>query len=216
MACIGGGAVRDAFPQSSRAVRQSFALQLEHPNLRRNLVMKRVLICAGLLIAATGVFGQGNPASPPEKVSADIGGKGVTIVYSAPSVKGRQGHIFTKDGLISKNPHYPIWRAGANGATTLTTEGDLQIGNLTVPKGSYTLFVDISDPDNWVLIVNKKTGEWGLAYDASADLGKTKMQMANPGMVEQLKYTIADLGGGKGLITLAWENHSASVPVSVH
>ena len=43
-----------------------------------------------------------------------------------------------------------------------------------------------------------------------------KMQMANPGMVEQLKYTIADLGGGKGMITLAWENHSASVPVSVH
>ena len=85
-----------------------------------------------------------------------------------------------------------------------------------MPKGSYTLFVDISDPDNWVLIVNKKTGEWGLAYDAGSDLGKVKMQMANPGMVEQLKYTIADLGGGKGMITLAWENHSASVPVSVH
>ena len=57
--------------------------------------MKRVLICAGLLFAAIGVFAQGNPASPPEKVSADIGGKGMTIVYSAPSVKGRQGHIFT-------------------------------------------------------------------------------------------------------------------------
>jgi hypothetical protein len=178
--------------------------------------MKRVLVCAGLFFAAIAVFAQGNPASPPEKVSAEIGGKAVTIVYSAPSVKGRQGHIFTKDGLISKNPHYPIWRAGANGATTLTTEGDLQVGDLTVPKGSYTLFVDISDPDNWVLIVNKKTGEWGLAYDGSADLGKVKMQMANPGMVEQLKYTIADLGGGKGMITLAWENHSASVPVSVH
>jgi hypothetical protein len=178
--------------------------------------MKRVLVCAGLFLAATAVFAQGNPASPPEKVSAEIGGKGVTIVYSAPAVKGRQGHIFTKDGLISHNPNYPVWRAGANGATTLTTEGDLQIGSVTVPKGNYSLFVDIADPDNWVLIINKKTGESGLDYDKSADLGKTKMQMANPGMVEQLKYTIADLGGGKGMITLAWENHSASVPVSVH
>jgi len=80
-----------------------------------------------------------------------------------------------------------------------------------------TLFVDISDPDQWVLIVNKKTGEWGLAYDPSADLGKVKMQMSKPpAMVEELKYTINDLGGGKGTITLAWENHSASVPVSVH
>ena len=178
--------------------------------------MNRLLICTGLLAAATSLFGQGNPASPPEKVSQQIGGKTITIEYSSPAVKGRQGHIFTKDGLISHNPHYPVWRAGANGATTLTTDGDISIGDLAIPKGKYTLFVDISDPDNWTLIVNKKTGEWGLAYDAKEDLGKVKMQMANPGLVENLKYTIADLGGGKGMITLAWENHSASVPVSAH
>lgn len=179
--------------------------------------MKRFLICMSLLTAATTVFAQGNPASSPEKASATIGGRAITITYSSPAVRGRQGHIFTKDGLISHNPHYPVWRAGANAATTLETDGELQIGDLSVPKGKYTLFVDISDPDQWVLIVNKKTGEWGLAYDASQDLGKVKMQMASPpSMVENLKFTIDDLGSGKGKITLAWENHAASVPVSAH
>src|SRR4051794_2137806 len=178
--------------------------------------MKRVLICMGLLAMATAVFAQGNPASPPEKAAASIGGKNISISYSSPRVKGREGKIFTKDGLISHNPHYPVWRAGANGATTLEADGDLQIGNLAVPQGKYTLFVDISDPDQWVLIVNKKTGEWGLAYDPSGDVGKVKMQMSKPpSLVENLTYTIDDLGGGKGKITLAWENHSASVPVSV-
>ncbi len=177
--------------------------------------MKPLLICMGLLAAATTLLAQGNPASPPEKVTAQIGGKTITITYSSPRVKGREGHIFTKDGLISHNPHYPIWRAGANGATTLEADGDIQIGNLAVPKGTYTLFVDISDPDQWVLIVNKKTGEWGLAYDPSADLGKVKMQMSKPpAMVENLTYTIDAAGGNKGKITLSWENHSASVPVS--
>ena len=177
--------------------------------------MKRLLVCAGLFAAATALLGQGNPASPPEKVSQEVGGKAVTIEYSSPAVRGRQGHIFSKDGLISHNPHYPVWRAGANGATTLYADGDLKIGDVAVPKGKYTLFVDIADPDNWVLIINKKTGEWGLAYDAGSDLGKVKMQMsAPPSLVENLKYTINDLGGGKGTITLAWENHSASVPVS--
>lgn len=176
---------------------------------------RRFLICAGLLAAATTLLAQGTPASPPEKASATIGGKSVSISYSSPRVKGREGHIFTKDGLISKNPHYPIWRAGANAATTLETDGDLQIGNLAVPKGKYTLFVDISDPDQWVLIVNKKTGEWGLAYDSTQDLGKVKMDMTKPpSLVENLKYTIDSLGGSKGKITLAWENHVASVPVS--
>ncbi len=172
--------------------------------------MKPLLICTGLLAAATTLFAQGNPASPPEKATGQIGGKNVTITYSSPRVKGREGKIFTKDGLISHNPHYPVWRAGANGATTLDTDGDLQIGNLAVPKGKYTLFVDISDPDQWVLIVNKKTGEWGLAYDAGADLGKVKMQMSKPpSMVEDLSWTI-----DSGKITLSWENHVASVPVS--
>lgn len=180
--------------------------------------MKRLLMCAaGLLAMTTSVFAQRAPASPPQTVAAKIGSTAITIAYSSPGVKGRQGHIFTKDGLISKDPHYPVWRAGANAATTLATDGDLQIGNLTVPKGKYTLFVDISDPDQWVLIVNKQTGEWGLKYDAGQDLGKVKMQMSKPpSMVENLKYTIDDLGGGKGKLTLAWENHVASVPVSVH
>ena len=125
-------------------------------------------------------------------------------------MKGREGHIFTKDGLIkTHNPHYPVWRGGANSATTLTTDADLTIGDLSVPAGTYTLFVDISDPDNWTLIVSKKTGEWGLAYDPSQDLGRVKMTMSKPpALVEDLKYTV---GGGK--ITLAWENYVASVPI---
>ena len=120
--------------------------------------MKPFIVCAGLLFAATTLFAQqGPPKSPPAKATATIGGHEITVTYSSPGVKGREGKIFTKDGLISHNPHYPIWRAGANSATTLHTDADLMIGDLSVPKGDYTLFVDISDPDKWTLIVNKKT-----------------------------------------------------------
>ena len=98
--------------------------------------MKRVLICMGLLAMATTLFAQGNQASPPDNASATIGGKNISISYSSPRVKGREGHIFTKDGLISHNPNYPVWRAGANAATTLETDGDLQIGNLRSPRAS--------------------------------------------------------------------------------
>lgn len=180
--------------------------------------MKQLIVCAGLLFAATTILAQQKPpASPPAKASATIGGDEITVSYSSPGVKGREGKIFTKDGLISHNPHYPVWRAGANAATTLETSGDIMIGNLHVPKGTYTLFVDIANADQWTLIVNKKTGEWGLAYDASQDLGKVPMHMSKPpAMVENLKYTLTDQGGGKGTVTLAWENHEATVPITVH
>jgi len=183
--------------------------------------MKHLLLCAGVLVAATIALSaqQNPPASPPETATATIAGKAITINYNSPRVKGREGHVFTSDGLI-KTAHgsqYPIWRGGANAATTLHTDSDLKIGDLLVPKGTYTLFFDISDPDQWNLIVNKKIGEWGLAYDGTQDLGKVKMKMSKPeAMVEELKYTITDLGGTTGKITLEWENHSASVLVAVH
>lgn len=180
--------------------------------------MKHLVVCAGFLLAATAMLAQQKPpASPPAKASASIGGHEITISYSSPGVKSREGRIFTKDGLISHDPHYPVWRAGANSATALHIDGDIMIGDLNVPKGDYTLFVDISDPDQWTLIVNKKTGEWGLAYDGSQDLGKVKMSMSKPSaMVENLIYTLTNNGGGKGTLTLAWEDHSASVPITAH
>jgi hypothetical protein len=179
--------------------------------------MKRLSVCTGLLIVAAALSAQqGPPKSPPATESATIAGKSITITYSSPRVNGRAGRIFTKDGLIGHDPQYPVWRAGANAATTLLTDADLDIGGLAVPKGTYTLFVDIGDPANWTLIVNKKTGEWGLAYDGTQDLGKVKFPTTTtPALVENLKYTIADLGGGKGTITLAWENKSATVAFKV-
>jgi hypothetical protein len=158
----------------------------------------------------------GAAQSPAAKASVTIGGKTISIDYSSPRVRGREGKIFTKDGLISKNPHYPVWRAGANAATTLKTDASLMIGNLMVPAGTYTLFVDISDPAKWVLIVSKATGEWGLDYDSAKDLGRVPMQMSKPpAMVENLEYKLTDNGGNKGTLTLTWEDVAASVQFTV-
>ena len=181
--------------------------------------MKHLLICTGMLVAATLTLSaqQAPPKSPPATASATIDGKTITIAYSSPSVKGREGHIFGKDGLVGHDKTYPVWRAGANSATKLHTDADLTIGDLAVPKGDYTLYVDLSDPNNWELIVNKQTGQWGTVYDKAQDLGRAKMTMSKPmAMVESLKYTITDLGGTTGKLTLEWEDHSASVMIAVH
>jgi hypothetical protein len=178
--------------------------------------MKRLLLCSGVLLAAACCLPaqQKPPVSPAETATATIAGKTVTITYNSPRVNGREGKVYTADGLI-KTAHgsqYPIWRGGANAATTLHTDANLMLGDLMVPAGTYTLFIDISNPDAWTLIVSKKTGEWGLAYDATQDLGRVKMHMSKPpAMVEDLKYTI-----DANKITLAWENRVASVPLMVH
>ncbi|MDP9171147.1 MAG: DUF2911 domain-containing protein [Acidobacteriota bacterium] len=168
-------------------------------------------VAAGIVLVAAGMASAQSPAAT---ASATIGGKNITIKYAAPSVRGRK--IFGDGGLISHDVNYPVWRAGANSATAFHTDADLTIGTLVVPKGDYTLYVLVKDPDAWELIVNKATGQWGLTYDASTDLGRVKMTMKKPAApVETLKYTISDLGGNKGTLQLEWENHVASVPLTL-
>jgi hypothetical protein len=178
--------------------------------------MKTYLFAFAMVALAGLAIGQKKaPASPDMTATASIGGKAITIKYAAPSVKGRQ--IFGDGGLISHDPNYPVWRAGANSATALHTEGNLDISGLKVPAGDYTLFANVADPDHWKLIVSKDLGEWGLSYDSSKHLGSAPMKMSKPGSsTEVLKYDIASAGGNKGKLTLSWENHIASVDFTVN
>lgn len=151
------------------------------------------------------------PASPPREARIEVAGKVISIQYSAPSVRGRT-NLFGPGGLISHDANYPVWRAGANSATSLHTGADLTLGSLQVPKGDYTLYVSLADPEHWVLIVNKETGQWGLTYKKSSDLGRVPMQMSTPAQpVEQLRY-----GLSPHALTLEWDGHRATVPLAVH
>ena len=152
--------------------------------------------------------------SPPAQTSVTVGGKQLTIRYSAPSVRGRK--IFGAGGLLSNDPTYPVWRVGANSATALHADADLTLGPLSVPKGDYTLYALVSDPDNWQLIVSKETGQWGLTYNPKLDLGRVNMTMAKPpALIETLRITLSAAGANMAKLEIGWENHVASVPVAV-
>ena len=175
--------------------------------------MRQFLMSAAALLAAAGIV---SAQSPAETESKTIGGKKITIDYSSPRVNGREGKLFGKDGRIAKDPNYPVWRAGANSSTKFHTDADLDVGGLSVPKGDYALYVDLADPDHWKLIVNKQTGQWGLTYHKAEDLGRVAMTMSKPpSTIENLKYEIVEKGGNKAALILEWEDHIASVPITV-
>src|SRR5580693_4349838 len=72
------------------------------------------------------------PSPPAQAQFSFADGKTVTVDYSSPRAKGRK--IF--GGLV---PYGQVWRAGANEATTLTTNTAVTVGGKTVPAGTYTL-----------------------------------------------------------------------------
>lgn len=166
--------------------------------------MRNALILSLCFIAAAA-FAQEpkKPLSPPAKAEATLNGKKITIDYSAPSKRNR----VIMGGLV---PYGKVWRTGANAATTLTTETDLMIGSLHVPKGTYTLYT-IPEAKQWTLIVNKQTGQWGTEYNQAQDLGRVKLN------VVPVKDTVETfvIGIDKTL-SFTWENTKAWVPVVAH
>ena len=170
-----------------------------------------------LLVIAAAALAQGpkkfarttnNASSPAKETSVAISGKTINISYSAPSVRGRT--IFGDKGIIKNDGTYPVWRAGADEATQFHTDADLTIGTLPVPKGDYTLWVDL-DAGKWQLIVNKKQS-WGTDYDKSADVGRVPMTMSKPAApVEQMKITLSSTGGNRGKLEIAWADMAGSV-----
>lgn len=151
--------------------------------------------------------GEKKPLSPPAKTETSIDGNRIAIQYSAPSMRGRK----IMGGLV---PFDKVWRTGANAATTLVTETDLRIGDLQVPRGTYTLYT-VPTAKAWTLIINRQTGQWGTQYDATQDLGRVPMTMTSiPEPLETFAISL-DSAGKQGMLRMRWENTEATVGFEV-
>jgi Protein of unknown function (DUF2911) len=173
-----------------------------------------VLLCLAVTVAfavAQPQFAQAQggqkPLSPPAKADVTLTNANISIDYSAPSVRGRT--IF--GGQV---PYGEVWRTGANAATTLKTTGALQIGDLNVPAGTYTLY-SLPTADGWKLIVNKQTGQWGTVYDKSQDLGRVAMSVGSTATpVETMVIDLEKTMGNATELHVKWANVDASVQIT--
>ncbi len=156
-------------------------------------------------LAATSIllFVSAPAQSPRKSAEMALNGKKISVDYGAPSVRERK--IF--GGLL---PYDQVWRFGANKATHFTTEADLMVGAVAVPKGTYTLYA-LPSEKGWKLIINKQTGQWGTQYDQSQDLARIDMKgEKTKAPVELMVISLTPAGKG-GVLKMEWENTSASV-----
>jgi hypothetical protein len=161
-------------------------------------------LCGFFAVAA---FGQ-RYTSPPANVALKVAGKQITVDYYSPSMHGR-------NILGSLVPYGKVWCPGANVATGLTTEGNLQFGSLKLPKGTYSIWA-IPGAREWTLVVNKQIGQHHLDYDPAEDFGRTKMNVQTLGApVETLRFELRLAGTNKGTLALLWDTTEASIPFSV-
>ncbi|HEY3835194.1 MAG TPA: DUF2911 domain-containing protein, partial [Bryobacteraceae bacterium] len=104
---------------------------------------------------------------------------------------------------------------GANYATKITSDADLQMGTLKLPKGSYSIWTIPNDKE-WTLIINKETGQFHLYYKQQFDFGRTPMKVKMlDSPVETFRVDLRDNGAKKGTLALVWEKTEAYIPFTV-
>jgi len=163
----------------------------------------------GSAFAARDNEGQGVGAlSTRDTVRATAGGAALWIDYGRPAKRGR---VLFGSTIV---PWGEVWRAGANAATQFRTDKALEMGGVVVPAGFYTLWV-VPSPAGWRLLVNRQTGQWGTAHDATADLYALPMTMSTlPQSVERFTISVTPAAQG-GALHLEWDTVRATMPFTV-
>lgn len=166
----------------------------------KNLIQLKALplfICA-FLISATA-FAQ---KSPHVGVRGKVAGATVSIRYGSPYVKGRK--VWGELESFGK-----VYRAGADSATTFTTNKAIKVEGKTLPAGKYSFFVIPVEKGQWTVIFNKTAEQWGaFKYDESKDQLRVMVTPKASAMHEQLTYIITSKG-----FSLNWDK--LSIPVSI-
>lgn len=165
-------------------------------NLKKNLIA--FMITAFVAFAAIAQ----EKASPAMTAEGTAGGSKITINYSAPAVKGR---VIWGD-LV---PLGQVWRAGANEATTFTTEKDIKVEGKTLPAGTYSFFIIPGETES-TLIFNKVAKQWGaFNYDAKEDVLRVNVpSMQSSSMEESLVYEVKPDG-----FEVRWEYGKAGAKI---
>ncbi|MEO6219121.1 MAG: DUF2911 domain-containing protein [Ginsengibacter sp.] len=155
-------------------------------------------------------------------VSERIGITDVTVNYSRPAVKDREGKIWNNlvhtgfadlgFGTSKSSP----WRAGANENTTITFSTDVMVEGKPLPAGTYGFFAAMGSGDA-TLIFNNNNSSWGsYFYDPKEDAlrANVKTEPLNEN-IERLKYEFMNETDSSAVIALMWEKLKIPFKVEV-
>ena len=202
------------------------------------------LFCAvAVAVSAQAVPEVKLPPSPAGQAAIQVGGKWgktadggqtyqdgkwIVVDYGRPLLRGRK-EIFGSGADYGKfvNAGAPLWRAGANNTTRLTTQVPLQIGAKTIPPGVYNVFVELK-PGNWTLVLstqpvqqqfdpNDKVRLSGATnYDAKFDVLRAPMSVrTGDASIEQFTIGFANVSDTAATLSMAWEKTVATVNLAV-
>lgn len=153
------------------------------------------------------------PLSPKDSAAIELNDLKLKVEYNRPSKRERD--IF--GALV---PYNKVWRTGANEATTFSTNKDLIIQGMLLPKGDYTLWT-VPMEERWKVMFNSGQYQWGVdekmepMWDPNYDVIELEVPVKQLESVVE-KFTISfDNATGNLKMTLAWDSTMIEIPIQL-
>lgn len=134
----------------------------------------------------------------------------ITIEYSQPLRRGRE--IFG-----SVVPYGQLWRAGANGCTTLFTSQDLRFESGVLQRGKYAVYI-APQREGWTIIFYRDTTSYGLprCWDhKSIALAVEVPTLRSESVTEMLSISIQQKSHCEANLEIAWDRTRVAVPFKI-
>tara|TARA_R110002050_G_scaffold2603_5_gene14847 strand:- start:8758 stop:9615 length:858 start_codon:yes stop_codon:yes gene_type:complete len=146
--------------------------------------------------------------SPSATLSQRVGLTDFTVEYSRPGVKERE--IFGE--LV---PYNKVWRTGANKATSIEFNTDVNFAGKAVAAGKYSIFT-MPGEGKWSFMLNKETELWGANdYNPELDVLKITVIPTEGEMTETFTIDFTDISTNGAALELRFANTVVSVPFEV-
>jgi hypothetical protein len=179
-----------------------------------------ILIISIFLVSVSPCFSQIMPlTAEPDgdnkkaSVTEQIGIVKISISYSRPGVKGREGKIWNTPvahyGFVDLGhgtSNAAPWRAGANENTTISFSHPVRIEGKDLVAGTYGFFISLGEKES-TLIFSKVNNSWGsFYYDSTEDALRVNVKNETlDKSVEWLRYEFTDQSRNTAVIALCWE-----------
>lgn len=175
--------------------------------------MKKTILSAlamGIITLASAQVKMPAP-STAQTIKQEFGMAGIELTYSRPNVKGR-----TIMGDLE--PWNVIWRTGANAATKITFNDDVEMFGHKVAPGSYAIYTIPQKNGEWTFILNKGANNSGVTgYKESEDVFRQKVKVGkNPSTVETLTMQFSDVKPESCVLNIKWDNFSIQAPITTN
>ncbi len=176
---------------------------------------KKVVMAAGILLLAivgyVGYYLLTPPLSPPGEAQYDQAGVSLKIEYSRPYKKDRLIFGTADEGALL--PYGKYWRLGANDATKLILDTDVDFGGQPLKAGSYSLYA-FPEQEHWIIGINSEANRsGGSPPDFSRDIGRIKIPVITTS-VSQEQFTISiEEKGAQALVVMHWDTTRIEIPV---